>query len=73
MVVGSGIHFSFHWHFYYQIIYGKFDLKIFYLQSYEKTVCHFKYVSADYINWAIYLFDWESTFYNLANEQVISF
>ena len=44
MVIESGLHAFFHSNCHHQIIYPKFDLKIFFPPPYEKTVRHFKHV-----------------------------
>ena len=58
MVMDSGVHASLHPHCHYQIIFAKFDLKVFYSSPYEKTVWHFPQANSDQIKRAVDLFDW---------------
>ena len=74
MVIDSGAHASLHSNCHHQIIYAKFDLKIFYPPPYERTVWHFKHASSNHIKRAIDIFDWESALsYIDANNQVSVF
>ena len=74
MVIESGVHASLHSNCHHQIIYAKFDLKIFYPPPYERMVWHFKHANSDHIKRAIDIFDWESTLnYIDANDQVSVF
>ena len=71
MIMDSGVYTSIHSNCHHQIIYAKFDLKVFYPLSYERIVWHFSRANSDYIKKAIKLFDWESSLNNLdVNEQV---
>ena len=71
MIMDPGVHPSLHSNCHHQIIYGKFDLKIFYHPLYERTVWHFSQANSDHIKKAIDLFDWESSLTNLdVSEQV---
>ena len=66
MVIDSGLHASLHSNCHHQVIYAKFDLKIF-----ERTVWYFKHVKFDHIKRVIDIFDWESALNYLdANDQV---
>ena len=70
----SGVHPSLHFNCHHQIIYAKFNLKVFYPPPYERTVWHFSRANFDHIKKAIDLFDWESLLNNLeVNEQVSVF
>ena len=74
MVIYSGVNASLHSNCHHQIIYAKFDLKIFYPPPYERNVWHFKLANSDHIKRAIDIFDWESTLnYIDANDQVSVF
>ena len=64
MVVESEVHHSLHHNCYHQIIFGKFNLKLYFLPSYEKTTFHYSQANADHIQQAINPFDWENTFLN---------
>ena len=74
MVIDSGVHASLHSNCHHQIIYAKFDLKIFYQPPYERTVWHFKHANSDHIERVIDILDWESALnYVDANDQVTVF
>ena len=74
MIMDSGVHPSLHSNCHHQIIYAKFDLKVFYLPPYERTVWHFFWANSDHIKKAINLFDWESSLNNLnVNKQASVF
>ena len=74
MVINSGVHASLHSTCHHQIIYAKFNLKIFYPPPYESMVWHFKYANSDHMKRAISIFDWESELNYLdANDQVSLF
>ena len=54
-----------------QIVYAQFDLKVFYLPLYERTVWYFSQVNYDHIKIVIKLYDWKSSLNNHdVNEQV---
>ena len=61
----SGVHASLHPHYHHQTIFAKFDLKVFYPPSYERTVWHFSQANFDNIKRAVDLFDWESALIDL--------
>ena len=74
VVIDSGVHASLHANYHHQIIYAKFDLKMIYPPSYERTVWHFKHANSDHIKRAIDIFDWESALnYIDDNDQVSVF
>ena len=74
MVIDSGVHASLYSNCHHQIIYAKFDLKIFYPPPYMRTVWQFKHANSDHIKRAIDVFDWESALnYIDANDQVSVF
>ena len=72
MIMDSGVHPSLHSNCHHQIIYDKFDLKIFYLLPYERIVWHFSRANSDHIKKAIKLFDWESSPNNLDVKDQVS-
>ena len=73
MIMDSGVHPSLHSNCHHQIIYAKFDLKVFYPLPYEKAVWHFSRANSDYIKKPS-LFDLKSSLNNLdVNEQVSVF
>ena len=49
MIMDSGVHTSLHSNCHHQIIYAKFDLKVFYPPPYEITVWHFSQENSDHI------------------------
>ena len=65
MIMDSGDHPLLHSNSHHQIIYEKFDLKVLYPPSYERTVWHFFWANSDHIKKAINLFNWESSLNNL--------
>ena len=70
----SVVHPSLHSNCHHQIIYAKFDLKVFDPPPYERTMWHFSREKSDHIKKAINLFVWESSLNNLdVNEQVSVF
>ena len=75
MVIDYSVHASLHLSCHHQIIYAKFDLKIFYLPPYGRTVLHFKHASSyHHIKRAIDTFDCEYTLnYLEANDQISDF
>ena len=73
MIMDSGVHPSLHSNCHHQIIYAKFDLKVFYPLPYERAVWHFSRANSDYIKKPS-LFDLKSSLNNLdVNEQVSVF
>ena len=74
MIMDSVVHPSLHSNCHHQIIYAKFDLKVFYPPPYERTMWYFSRKKSDHIKKAINLFVWESSLNNLdVNEQVSVF
>ena len=69
MVIDPGIRPSLYWNCHHQILYAKFDLKIFYLPSYEKMVLHIKHANSDHIKREIGIIDREYTLNNLFSIQ----
>ena len=53
LITDSGIHPSLHSNCHHQIIYGKFNLKIFYPPPYERHIWHYKRANTDMISKAI--------------------
>ena len=74
IVVESGAHPSLHPNCHHQIIFAKFNLKIYYLPPYLREVWHYKEANADLIKRAINNFNWEKAFSNTnINEKVSLF
>ena len=73
-VVESGVHPSLHPNCHHQIIFAKFNLKIYYPPPYLREVWHYKEANADLIKRAISNFNWEKAFSNTnINEKVSLF
>ena len=74
MVVNSGVHSSLHASCHSQIIFAKFDLKIYYPPPYKREVWHYQEADAILIRRAIHEFNWKRALPNLnADEQVTVF
>ena len=72
MVVNSGVHFSFHANCHHQIVFRKFDLKIYYLPPYEREV--WQEADAILIRRAIHKFSQKRVLSNVnVDEQVTVF
>ena len=56
MVMDSGVHASLHPHCHHQLIFAKYDLKVFYPPPYERNVRHFSQANSDHIKRAVDLF-----------------
>ena len=65
IVVESGVHPSLHPNCHHQIIFAKFNLKIYYPPPYLREVWHYKEANADLIKRAISNFNWEKLFLTL--------
>ena len=64
VVLESGVHHSLPQNCHQQIIFGKFNLKVYYPLPYERTIFHYSQANADHIQQAINLFGWENAFLN---------
>ena len=74
MILESGVHHSLHQNCHHQIIFAKFNLKVYYPPPYERTIFHYSQANVDHIQQAINLFDWENVFLNTdVNAQVFIF
>ena len=72
MVVNSGVHSSFHANCHHQVVFRKFDLKIYYLPPYEREV--WQEADAILIRQAIHRFSWKRALPNVnVDEQVTVF
>ena len=72
MVLESGVHHSLHQNCHHQIIFAKFNLKVYYLPPYERTVFHYSQANVDHIQQAINLSDWENAFLNTDVDSQVS-
>ena len=74
MVLESGIHHSLHQNCHHQIIFAKFNLKVYYPPPFERTIFHCSEANVDHIQQAINLSDWENAFLNTdVDAQVLIF
>ena len=62
LITDSGVHPSLHFNCHHQIIYGKFNVKVFYPPPYERHVWHYEHAIVDMISKAIERFDWDNAF-----------
>ena len=62
LITDSGVHPLLHSHCHHQIIYGKFNLKVFYPPPCERHVWHYEHANVDMISKAIERFDWDNAF-----------
>ena len=59
----SGVHSSLHPNCYHQIIYARFNLKIYYPSHYERDIWHYKKANSDLIQQVIGEFNCERAFH----------
>ena len=64
MVLESGVHQSLHQNCHHQIIFVKFNLKVYYPRPYERTIFHYSQANVDDIQQVINNFDWENALVN---------
>ena len=64
MALKSGVHHSLHQIYHHQIIFAKFNLKVYYPLPYERKPFHYSQANVDYIQQAINILDWENAFLN---------
>ena len=72
MVLESPVHHSLHQNGQHQVIFVKFNLKLYYLPPYERTIFHYSQANVDHIQQAINLFDWENAFLNTDGDAQVS-
>ena len=58
MVLEPGVHHSKRQNCRHQILFAKFNLKVYYPPPSERTIFHYSQANADHIQQAIHLFDW---------------
>ena len=74
MVLESGVHHSLNQNCHHQIIFAKFNFKVYYPPPYERAIFHYSQANVDHIQQAINLFHWENAFLNTdVNAQVFIF
>ena len=72
LVIESGVHPSLYPNCHHQIIYAKFELKIYYPPSYEREVWHYQNADSNATKKAITDFSWERAFENLSADEKVS-
>ena len=74
LVLDAGVHPTLHENCHHQIIYAKFDLKVYYLPPYERVVWHYNHADTNLIKRAVNDFNWEDALSNCnVDEQVATF
>ena len=71
LVIESGIHPSLYPNCHHQIIYAKFELKIYYPPPYEREVWHYQNADSNAIKKAMTDFFWEGAFENLSVDEKV--
>ena len=70
----SGVQHSFHPNCHHQLVFAKFNVSIYYLPLYERTVWYYNKANTDLIWRAIGMFDWDKALrFNDADKQVAIF
>ena len=64
LITESGVHPSLHPNCHHQVIYAKFNLKVYYPPPYEREVWHYKEADTDLIRRSIEIFNWDRAFKN---------
>ena len=72
MVVNSGVYSSLHANCHHQIVFAKFDVKIYYPSRYEREVRHYQEADAILIRRAIHEFSWERALPNFNVDEQVS-
>ena len=72
LVIESGVHSSLYPNCHHQIIFAKFDLRIFYPPPYERNVWHYKQANIELIRRAIDNFDWNRALDNVSPNRQVS-
>ena len=67
MVLESGVYHSLHKNCRNQIIFAKFNLKVYYPPPYKRKIFHYYQANVDHIQQGINLFYWENAFLNTRN------
>ena len=67
----SGVHSSLHPNCHHQIVFAKFNLKIFYTPPYEREIWHYNKANTDLIRRSINEFSWENRFSNTGASQKV--
>ena len=70
----SGVQLSLHPNCHHQLVFARFDISIYYLPLYERTVCYYKRANSDLIQRPIELFNWDKELrINHVDKQIIFF
>ena len=73
LVIDSSAHPSLHPNCHHQIVYAKFNLKIYCLPPYEREIWHYGQENTKLIRRAVHEFDWQRTFSNPNIDERVSF
>ena len=74
LVMESGVQPSLHPNCHHQLVFARFDISIYYLPLYERTVCYYKRANSDLIQRPIELFNWDKELrINHVDKQIIFF
>ena len=71
IVLESRVHHLLNQNCRHQIIFAKFNLKVYYPPPYERTIFHYSQANLDDVQQAINLFDWENAWLNTDIEILI--
>ena len=71
MVLDSGVHSSLHPNSHHQIVFAKFNLKVYYPPLFERHVWHYKYANTAQIKNALASFNWEQALSNSSIDKKI--
>ena len=67
----SGAQPSLHESCHHQLVYAKFNLKVWYSPPYEREIWHYQHVNIDQIKRAIEQFPWKKSFRNLRINEMV--
>ena len=71
-VVNSGVHSFLHANCHHQIVFAKFDLKVYYPSPYERELWHYQEADVILITRAIHEFNWKRALSNLNVDEQVS-
>ena len=67
----SGLHYLLHENCHHQLVYAKFNLKVWYPPPYGREIWHYQHANIDQIKRAIEQFPWEKSFRNLRINEMV--
>ena len=71
LLMESGVHSLLHENCHHQLVYAKFNLKVWYPPPYEREIWHYQHANIDQIKRAIEQFPWEKSFRNLCINEMV--